>query len=95
MIIRSSPICHSRLKFRGNDCTRAFRNFGNRSSESETDRSEFEHRLSSHWPKLFSLLFRLYGGRYDFFYHLEQILITIAENWHHRSPDLREQDSLV
>jgi amylosucrase len=62
--------------------------------ETDAGRTEFEQRLVSQWPQLFSQLFRLYGTRYDFFYHLEQILITTAESWHARSSGLRKQDSL-
>ncbi len=62
--------------------------------ETDAGRTEFEQRLVSQWPQLFSQLFRLYGARYDFFYHLEQILITTAESWHARSSGLRKQDSL-
>src|SRR5690606_35976206 len=38
----------------------------------------FDVRLKEHWPRLFRLLYRLYGTRYDFFYHVEQILSTAA-----------------
>jgi amylosucrase len=53
---------------------------------------EFEERLQQHWPKLFRLLLELYGTRYDFFYHLEQILLTAASAWSDRPPALRELD---
>ncbi len=53
----------------------------------------FETRLARHWPRLFRLLFALYGERYDFFYHLEQILITAARAWTERSDDLRRVDN--
>ncbi|QDS96727.1 Amylosucrase [Roseimaritima multifibrata] len=59
---------------------------------SERVRHDFEVRLHDHWQSLFELLRELYGQRYDFFYHLEQILITAAEAWAHRSPVLREVD---
>lgn len=55
-------------------------------------REEFEVRLKEYWPELFSLLFELYGSRYDFFFHLEQILLTAAETWSHRPEELREVD---
>ena len=42
---------------------------------------DFERRLGQHWPRLFGLLLKLYGDRYDFFYHVEQILLTCAEGW--------------
>ncbi|TWT78924.1 Amylosucrase [Planctomycetes bacterium CA13] len=53
---------------------------------------EFEGRLAEHWYPLFGLLMELYGTRYDFFYHLERILVTTAEAWATRSPELRAQD---
>jgi hypothetical protein len=40
---------------------------------------EFLIRLQRHWPDLFAILLQLYGTRYDFFYHIEQILITAAQ----------------
>lgn len=55
-------------------------------------RVNFEARLAEYWPRLFQLLLELYGERYDFFYHLEEILQTAARAWHDRSPRLREID---
>ncbi|MEQ9406185.1 MAG: alpha-amylase family glycosyl hydrolase [Fuerstiella sp.] len=55
-------------------------------------RHEFEQRLHSYWRELFQLLFELYGARYDFFFHLEQILLTAASAWAHRPEKLRELD---
>ena len=53
---------------------------------------EFEVRLDQYWNRLFGLLFNLYGARYDFFYHLEQILLTAATSWAERPQELREID---
>ncbi len=53
---------------------------------------EFETRLQEHWLPLFVLLRELYGDRYDFFYHLEQILVTAAQAWAHRPGALRAGD---
>ena len=53
---------------------------------------DFEIRLEEHWPTLFDLLLQLYGQRYDFFYHLEQILATAAQAWSQRPADLKELD---
>ncbi|MCA9145333.1 MAG: alpha-glucosidase C-terminal domain-containing protein [Planctomycetaceae bacterium] len=53
----------------------------------------FESRLAEYWPTLFKLLFELYGQRYDFFYHLEQILLTAARGWADRPETLRELDA--
>lgn len=55
-------------------------------------RREFESRLEDHWFGLFRLLYELYGERYDFFYHLEQILLTAARAWANRPESLREVD---
>jgi amylosucrase len=52
----------------------------------------FEHRLELQWPRLFGLLRRLYGDRYDFFYHVEQILLTIAHGWLSRPDELHRID---
>jgi amylosucrase len=38
----------------------------------------FERRLRHEWDRLFELMLRLYGGHYDFFYHLEQTLAAVA-----------------
>ncbi len=55
-------------------------------------RREFEERLYAYWSKLFPLLRTLYGTRYDFFYHLEQILLTAASAWSERPETLRAMD---
>ncbi len=53
----------------------------------------FESRLAETWEHLFTLLYHLYGGRYDFFYHLEQILLTAARSFIDRPEQLREIDA--
>ncbi len=53
---------------------------------------DFERRLQRHWPELFTLLLSLYGGRWDFFYHIEQILLTLARAWLLRPADLKKAD---
>ncbi len=58
----------------------------------ESVRTAFERRLEQHWERLFSLLFDLYGSRYDFFYHLEQILLTAAGAWSERPATLQAAD---
>ncbi|WFB34867.1 alpha-amylase family glycosyl hydrolase [Kiritimatiellota bacterium B12222] len=49
-------------------------------------------RLERHWPVLFGLLYQLYGHHYDFFYYLENILLTAVDCWLSRSDDLYELD---
>ena len=55
---------------------------------------QFEARLLREWPRLFALLLRLYGARYDFFYHLEQIILATARAWASRRPALRALDAI-
>ncbi len=63
-----------------------------RRNTEETKRHEFELRLQHHWRQLFGLLYALYGSRYDFFYHIEEVLRTAAEAWDARPPELCELD---
>ena len=58
----------------------------------EAARREFEKRLHEHWQPLFELLLQLYGSRYDFFYHVEQVLRTAATAWSDRDDELCELD---
>jgi len=58
------------------------------------ERDTFTRRLEQHFPALFRLLVDLYGQRYDFFYHLEQILITAAEGYAARPADLKALDDV-
>ncbi|MCA9038261.1 MAG: alpha-glucosidase C-terminal domain-containing protein [Planctomycetaceae bacterium] len=53
---------------------------------------EFDVRLRQHWKDLFRILLHLYGHRYDFFFHVEQVLVTAAQAFCHRSDSLRELD---
>ncbi len=55
-------------------------------------RALFLDRLTAHFPIVFRLLYELYGDRYDFFYHLEQILCTTAEHFAARDADLHALD---
>jgi amylosucrase len=57
------------------------------------DRQAFETRLAENFPTLFELLLRLYGDRYDFFYHLERILAAAAECWLARPAELKRLDA--
>lgn len=52
----------------------------------------FQSRLRANFPRLFSLLLPLYGGQYDFFYHLETLLDTLAQAWIARPPALKALD---
>ncbi|MDX1994216.1 MAG: alpha-amylase family glycosyl hydrolase [bacterium] len=52
----------------------------------------FLSRLEQLFPRIFRLLYTLYGDRYDFFYFLEKILLTTARASVERSADLRALD---
>ncbi|MGD8319280.1 MAG: amylosucrase [Gemmatimonadota bacterium] len=63
----------------------------------ETDPAEWEayvDRLRRHFPRLFGRLHALYGGQYDFFYHLESILASATEMWLARPGELKALDAL-
>ena len=65
--------------------------------KSETDPAEwraFIHRVRAQFPRLFTRLHTLYGHRYDFFFHLEAILVAVAEAWLSRPDELRALDGL-
>ncbi len=53
---------------------------------------EFCIRLSKYFPILFRLYFNLYGNRYDFFFHLEDLINGLARSWLARPLDLRVLD---
>ena len=53
----------------------------------------FEARLDREWARLFSLLFELYGGHYDLFYHLEELLAAAASSWFERPGWLKDLDA--
>lgn len=57
------------------------------------DWQKFIARLQTHFPRLFHLLLPLYGGQYDFFYHLESLLNMLAEAWIERPAELKTIDS--
>ncbi len=53
----------------------------------------FVHRLETHFKSVFRLLVNLYGQRYDFFYHLEEIISLAMEMGHRRPKELKELDT--
>ena len=53
---------------------------------------QFTARLQKNFPALFNLYFEIYNDRYDFFFHLEDLLTSIARSWFNRPIDLRELD---
>ena len=55
-------------------------------------RAEFSHRLSEHGQRLFRLLHRLYGWRYDFAWIYERMIQVAAEGFIDRPMTLRKLD---
>ncbi len=53
---------------------------------------QFTHRLETRFTALFNLYFDLYSARYDFFFHLEDLLFSLARAWFNRPADLRGLD---
>jgi amylosucrase len=62
-------------------------------AQTGTDWAAFNGRLEANFPRLFGLLYQLYGQQYDFFYHLEQILSMAAQSWLARPPGLKALDT--
>ncbi|MBC8074630.1 MAG: amylosucrase, partial [Chloroflexales bacterium] len=54
--------------------------------------ADFEARLRREWGRLFALLLGLYGQHYDFFYQLEQLVLSAARSWQGRAGWLKERD---
>jgi amylosucrase len=57
------------------------------------DWQAFHTRLETHFPRLLSLLVKIYPGRYDLYYHLEKLLEVCAEAWLARAPELKTIDA--
>lgn len=53
---------------------------------------QFSERLENHYPALFGLYLGLYRERYDLFYHLEDLLVSLGRSWFARPNGLRELD---
>ncbi len=58
----------------------------------DDERAVFVERLSKKFPRLFKLMYQLYGQHYDFFYHLEETLNLAAEMYCVRPAELRTLD---
>ena len=63
------------------------------SDANSDDWTPFERRLRREWPRLFPLLHQLYGQHYDFFYHLEALLLALARAWLERPARLKALDA--
>lgn len=55
---------------------------------------QFKTRLHRNFPVLFNLYYEVYGGRYDFCFQLEDLLIGSAQSWFSRPLDLRQLDEV-
>ncbi|HSH15006.1 MAG TPA: amylosucrase, partial [Verrucomicrobiae bacterium] len=60
----------------------------------DADWLAYTARLERHFPRLFRLLHGLYGGHYDFFYHLEDLLTTATRLWIGRADELKSLDAI-
>ena len=56
--------------------------------------AQFTARLHKNFLALFNLYYEVYGGRYDFCFQLEDLLIGIARSWFGRPLDLRQLDDM-
>jgi amylosucrase len=54
----------------------------------------FRDRLQINFRRLFDLLIQIYGSQYDFFYHLESLLSSLAQAWINRPEELKKLDRL-
>jgi len=52
----------------------------------------FFERLESNFDRLFRTLYHLYGNRYDFYFHLEELLHLMAKVYSERIPRLKKRD---
>jgi glycosidase len=53
---------------------------------------EFRNRLEQYFPSLLNLYLDLYTARYDLYFHLEDLLLSLARSWFARADDLRSLD---
>jgi amylosucrase len=66
--------------------------FASRFREDTHDWEIFLQRLQDNFPSLFSIYYRLYSNHYDFFYHLQDLLYTLANMWTNRPSELKLLD---
>lgn len=52
----------------------------------------FLSRLEVHFQRLFGLYYQLYADQYDFFYHLEDLIISLGRAWFDRPAELKALD---
>lgn len=66
--------------------------FADRISQEPAVWQAFSRRLDVHYARLFGLYFQLYGSQHDFYFHLEDLLFTLASAWFDRADDLKTLD---
>lgn len=54
----------------------------------------FTARMEQYFGRLFELLHQLYSGHYDFFYHLESIMVAATRMWVERPDQLKALDAV-
>ncbi len=59
---------------------------------SQKDEQVFMARLEQHFPSLVVQLHQLYGTHYDFFLHLQQLVIVLAKAFAERKPEWKKRD---
>jgi amylosucrase len=59
------------------------------------DWQTFLDRLDENFQQLFGILLRLYGHQYDFFYHVDVLLQSLAASWTARPQALKERDLIL
>jgi amylosucrase len=67
--------------------------FVNYATSNPQEWQAFLKRLEKNFSRLFRLLLPLYGGQYDFFYHLEDLITRMATSWIRRPQDLKQLDA--
>lgn len=60
----------------------------------EAEKCEFTQRLEEHFERLFGLLIEIYGDKYDFYYHLQQLISVLANGYKQRTAALKEVDRI-
>lgn len=61
---------------------------------SKKDEKIFLARLDKHGPELVNKLHQLYGEKYDFFYHLQKLIVLLANAFVKRKRKLKNKDEL-
>lgn len=57
-----------------------------------SEKKLLEQRLEQHFPRLFALMYEVYGHRYDFYFHLQELVKALAKGVSERSARLKKLD---